>query len=151
MSQLQWEIDQKWYGLSPAKGNPCLWAVVHLVAEAAPPSRKGSDLGKKGGGCRFSVQPHKPLELLGGFVTCVDDLLLAMPDQHLRPVVDLLLRKHVMKQSGCLPKGPQCRDQQVGLLGCQITRDLTGMIHCDQEKCILHCMHENSFVDPVSQ
>ena len=28
LAELQWEIDGSWYGLTPAKGNPCLWAVV---------------------------------------------------------------------------------------------------------------------------
>ena len=42
---------------------------------------------------------EKPFELLGGLVTYVDDLLLAMPEQHLRPVVELLQKKYVMKQS----------------------------------------------------
>ena len=38
-------------------------------------------------------------------MTYVDGFLLAMPDQHLRPVVDLLLKKYVKKQSGRLPEG----------------------------------------------
>ena len=40
-------------------------------------------------------------------MTYVDDLLLAMPERHIRPVVNLLLKKYVMKQSGVLPSGPQ--------------------------------------------
>ena len=51
-----------------------------------------------------------------------------------------------MKQSGCLPSGPQKKEVQIGFLGCRITRDSTGTVLCDQEKYILHCMHENSFV-----
>ena len=51
-----------------------------------------------------------------------------------------------MKQSGSLPSGPQSREVQIGLLGCRITRDSSGTVLCDQEKYILHCMHENSFV-----
>ena len=41
----------------------------------------------------------RPVRLLGGLVTYVDDLLLAMPEWHMRPVVNLLLKKYVMKQS----------------------------------------------------
>ena len=88
----------------------------------------------------------KPLDLLGGVVTYVDDLLFAMPEVHMRPIIHLLLKKYVMKQSGCLPSGPQKRDVQIGFLGCRITRESSGTILCDQEKYILHCMHENSFV-----
>ena len=66
---------------------------------------------------------EKPVRLLGGLVTYVDDLLLAMPEWHLRPVMDLLLKKYVMKQSGILPSGPQKQDVQIGFLGCRITRD----------------------------
>ena len=33
LAQLQWEIEDRWYGLVPAKGNPCLWAIVELDAE----------------------------------------------------------------------------------------------------------------------
>ena len=35
---------------------------------------------------------------------------------------------------------------QIGFLGCRITRDSTCTVLCDQEKYILHCVHENSFV-----
>ena len=79
-------------------------------------------------------------------MTYVDDLLFAMPEVHMQPIIRLLLKKYVMKQSGCLPSGPQKRDVQIGFLGCRITRDSTGTVLCDQEKYILHCMHENSFV-----
>ena len=79
----------------------------------------------------------KPLELLGGVVTYVDDLLFAMPEVHMRPVIRLLLKKYVMKQSGCLPSGPQKKDVQIGFLGCRITRDSTGtVLSSDQEKYI---------------
>ena len=44
-------------------------------------------------------------------MTYVDDLLLGMPEEHLRPEASLLLKKHVMKK----------RDQQIGFLGCRIT------------------------------
>ena len=60
------------------------------------------------------------------------------------PIIRLLLKKYVMKQSGCLPSGPQKRDVQIGFLGCRITRDSTGTVLYDQEKYILHCVHENS-------
>ena len=93
----------------------------------------------------------KPVRLLGGLVTYVDDLLLALPEWHLRPVVDLLLKKYVMKQSGVLPSGPQKQDVQIGFLGCRITRDSQGAIFCDQEKYIQHCMHENKFVGETQQ
>ena len=33
LAQLQWEVEERWYGLVPAKGNPCLWAIVELDAE----------------------------------------------------------------------------------------------------------------------
>ena len=88
---------------------------------------------------------------LGGLVTYVDDLLLAMPEWHLRPVINLLLKKYVMKQSGVLPSGPQKQDVQIGFLGCRITRDLNGTIFCDQEKYIQHCMHENQFIGETQQ
>ena len=52
---------------------------------------------------------ERPLKLLGGLVTDVDDLLLAIPEEDLRPVVNLLLKKYVMKQSGVLPSGPQTK------------------------------------------
>ena len=94
---------------------------------------------------------EKPVRLLGGLVTYVDDLLLAMPEWHLRPVVDLLFKKYVMKQSGVLPSGPQTQDVQIGFLGCRITRDQYGAIFCDQEKYIQHCMHENGFVGATQQ
>ena len=64
----------------------------------------------------------------------------------MRPVVNLLLKKHVMKQSGVLPSGPQKREVQIGFLGCRITRDDKGTIFCDQEKYILNCMYENHFI-----
>ena len=48
LAQLQWEIERTWYGLSPAKGNPCLWAVVQLDAEATElnSTRKGHTQGE---------------------------------------------------------------------------------------------------------
>ena len=55
-----------------------------------------------------------------------------------------------MKQSGVLPCGLQKREVQIGFLGCRITRDVNGAI-CDQEKYILHCMHENRFVGESQQ
>ena len=94
---------------------------------------------------------EKPVRLLGGLVTYVDDLLLAMPEWHLRPVVNLLLKKFVMKQSGVLPSGPQKKEVQIGFLGCRITRDVNGAIFCDQEKYIQHCMHENQFIGETQQ
>ena len=42
LAQLQWGIRGRWYGLSPAKENPCLWEVVQLDAEVPLPTRKGS-------------------------------------------------------------------------------------------------------------
>ena len=36
LAELQWEIDGSWHGLTPAKGNPCLWAVAQLQAEKGP-------------------------------------------------------------------------------------------------------------------
>ena len=148
LAELPWEIDGSWYGLTPAKGNPCLWAVESLQAENAV-SKAGRQETKSSQTRSIGVQTEgqdKPLELLGGVVTYVDDLLFAMPEVHMRPVIRLLLKKYVMKQSGCLPSGPQKRDAQIGFLGCRITRDSTGTVLCDQEKYILHCMHENSFV-----
>ena len=91
----------------------------------------------------------KPVELLGGLVTYVDDLLLAMPEVHMKPVTRLLLKKYVMKQSGSPPSGPQSREVHFGFLGCRITRDSSSTVLCDQEKYILHCMHENSFVSEL--
>ena len=73
----------------------------------------------------------KPVELLGGLVTYVDDLLFAMPEVHMQPVIRLLLKKYVMKQSGSLPSGPQSREVQIGFLGCRITRDSIGTALCD--------------------
>ena len=78
-------------------------------------------------------------------MTYVDDLLFAVPEVHMHPVIRLLLKKYVMKQSGSLPSGPQSREVQIGFLGCRIT----GTVLCDQEKYILHCMHENSFVNEL--
>ena len=96
LAQLQWEIGRKWSGLTPAKGNPCLWAVVRLDAENGVFPVKGCSQEKGGEASRsIGIQTEgqeQPLELLGGLVTCVDDLLLAMPEEHLRPVVNLLLR-----------------------------------------------------------
>ena len=149
LAELQWEIDGSWYGLTPAKGNPCLWAVVQLQAEKGPAPKAGRQRTTSQPTRSIGVQTEgqdAPLELLGGLVTYVDDLLLAMPEVHMRPVIRLLLKKYVMKQSGCLPSGPQKQDVQIGFLGCRITRDLTGTVFCDQEKYILHCVHENSFV-----
>ena len=149
LAELQWEIDGSWYGLTPAKGNPCLWAVVQLQAEKGPASQATRHGGKSLLTRSIGVQTEgqdKPLELLGGLVTYVDDLLLAMPEVHMQPIIRLLLKKYVMKQLGCLPSGPQKRDVQIGFLGCLTTRDSSGTVLCDQEKYILHCMHENSFV-----
>ena len=130
-------------------GNPCLWAVVRLHAEKGPAPEKG----KKGRNCQstrsIGIQTEgqdKPVELLGGLVTYVDDLLFAKPEVHMQPVIRLFLKKYVMKQSGSLPSGPQSREVQIGFLGCRITRDSTGTVLCDQEKYILHRVHENSFV-----
>ena len=39
---------------------------------------------------------------------------------------------------------------QIGFLGCRITRDADGAI-CDQEKYILHCMHENHLIGESQQ
>ena len=136
LAELQWNIDGSWYGLTPAKGNPCLWAVVQLQAEKGPTSQ-ATRQGKESSSTRsIGVQTEcqdKPLELLGGLVTYVDDLLFAMPEVHMQPVIRLLLKKYVMKQSGCLPSGPQKRDVQIGFLGCRITRDSTGTVLCDHE------------------
>ena len=33
LAQLQWEVEERWYGLVPAKGNPCLWAIIELDTE----------------------------------------------------------------------------------------------------------------------
>ena len=166
LAQLQWEVEERWYGLVPAKGNPCLWAIVELdaenhyvpgVASASVQSLKAEESGQPSMAkkCRtIGIQTEgqeKPVRLLGGLVTYVDDLLLAMPEWHLRPVVDLLLKKYVMKQSGVFPSGPQKQDVQIGFLGCRITRDQYGTIFCDQEKYILHCMHENGFVGATQQ
>ena len=166
LAQLQWEVEERWYGLVPAKGNPCLWAIVELDAEnhyvphVASVSAQFQNTDEHGQPamatkCRtIGIQTEgqeKPVRLLGGLVTYVDDLLLAMPEWHLRPVVDLLLKKYVMKQSGVLPSGPQKQDVQIGFLGCRITRDNTGAIFCDQEKYIQHCMHENKFVGETQQ
>ena len=79
-------------------------------------------------------------------MTYVDDLLFAMPEVHMRPIIHLLLKKYVMKQSGCLPSGPQKRDVQIGFLGCRITRTRLEQFCVTREKYILLCMHENSFV-----
>ena len=166
LAQLQVEVEERWYGLVPAKGNPCLWAIVELDAENCyvPHVASGSaqlqntdEHGQPSMATKFrtiGIQTEgqeKPVRLLGGLVTYVDDLLLAMPEWHLRPVVDLLLKKYVMKQSGVLPSGPQKQDVQIGFLGCRITRDNTGAIFCDQEKYIQHCMHENKFVGETQQ
>ena len=166
LAQLQWEVEERWYGLVPAKGNPCLWAIVELdaenhyvpcVASASAQTQSANEPGQpsKAMKCRtIGIQTEgqeKPVRLLGGLVTYVDDLLLAMPEWHLRPVVDLLLKKYVMKQSGVLPSGPQTQDVQIGFLGCRITRDQYGAIFCEQEKYIQHCMHENGFVGATQQ
>ena len=166
LAQLQWEVEDRWYGLVPAKGNPCLWAIIELDAEnhdvpyvanasARPQTADEHGEPQMAKKCRtIGIQTEgqeKPVRLLGGLVTYVDDLLLAMPEWHLRPVVDLLLKKYVMKQSGVLPCGPQKHDVQIGFLGCRITRDRYGTIFCDQEKYIQHCMHENGFVGATQQ
>ena len=41
LAELQWESNGMWYGLTPAKGNPCLWAVVQLMAEEGPATKAG--------------------------------------------------------------------------------------------------------------
>ena len=149
LAELQWKVGDSWYGLTPAKGNPCLWAVVQLSAEEGPATKAGRHRVKPAQIRSIGIQTEgqdKPLELMGGVVTYVDDLLFAMPEVHMRPIIHLLLKKYVMKQSGCLPSGPQKKDVQIGFLGCRITRDSSGTVLCDQEKYILHCMHENSFV-----
>ena len=166
LAQLQWEVEERWYGLVPAKGNPCLWAIVELdaenhyvphVASVSAQFQNTDEHGQPSMATKFrtiGIQTEgqeKPVRLLGGLVTYVDDLLLTMPEWHLRPVVDLLLKKYVMKQSGVLPSGPQKQDVQIGFLGCRITRDNTGAIFCDQEKYIQHCMHENKFVGETQQ
>ena len=141
LAQLQWEVEERWYGLVPAKGNPCLWAIVELdaenhyapcVASVSAQSQGAEESGQPSMAMKYrtiGIQTEgqeKPVRLLGGLVTYVDDLLLAMPEWHLRPVVDLLLKKYVMKQSGVLPSGPQTQDVQIGFLGCRITRDQYG-------------------------
>ena len=140
LAQLQWEVEDRWYGLVLAKGNPCLWAIVELDAEnsymplAAEVSAKGQDMKPTDEQPLTATKLHsigiqtegqdRPVRLLGGLVTYVDDLLLAMPERHLSPVVNLLLKKYVMKQSGILSSGPQKKDVQIGFLGCRITRDV---------------------------
>ena len=137
LAELQWEIDGSWYGLT------------RLSAEEGPATKAGRQGAKPTQTRSIGIQTEgqdKPLDLLGGVVTYVDDLLFAMPEVHMRPIIHLLLKKYVMKQSGCLPSGPQKKDVQIGFLGCRITRDSSGTVLCDQEKYILHCTHENSFV-----
>ena len=160
LAQLQWEVEDRWYGLIPAKGNPCLWAIVELDAEnrimpveassksqdSEPATEQPSTATKLRSIGIQTEGKERPVKLLGGLVTYVDDLLLAMPKVHPRPVMDLLLKKYVMKQPGILPSGPQKKETQIGFLGCSITRDASGAIFCDQEKYILHCMHENSYI-----
>ena len=144
------DVFGRLHGLTPAKGNPCLWAVVRLHAENVLSPEKGKNVESRKAMRSIGIQTEgqdKPVELLGGLVTYVDDLLFAMPKVHMQPVIRLLLKKYVMKQSGSLPSGPQSREVQIGFLGCRITRDSTGTVLCDQEKYILHCMHENSFVN----
>ena len=83
LAELQWEINGSWYGLTPAKGNPCLWAVVRLSPEKGPVSRAGRQGTKSSQTRSIGVQTEgqdKPLDLLGGVVTYVDDLLFAMPE-----------------------------------------------------------------------
>ena len=167
LAQLQWEVEDRWYGLVPAEGNPCLWAIVELDAENSylplaadasvkeqdtrPTNEKPSTATKlRSIGIQTEGQ-DRPVRLLGGLVTYVDDLLLAIPERHLRPVVNLLLKRYVMKQSGIVPSGPQKKEVQIGFLGCRITRDANGAIFCDQGKYILHCMHENSFIGESQQ
>ena len=119
LAQLQWEVEERWYGLVPAKGNPCLWAIVELDAENSKMPRVASATAQDEDSRNEHGQPsmatkcrsigiqtegqERPVRLLGGLVTYVDDLLLAMPERHMRPVVNLLLKKYVMKQSGVLP------------------------------------------------
>ena len=93
LAELQWEIEGSWYGLTPAKGNPCLWAVVRHQAEKGPVSKAGRQGLKSSQTRSIGVQTEgqdKPLELLGGVVTFVDDLLFAMPEVHMRSVIRLL-------------------------------------------------------------
>ena len=92
VAQLHWEIEGCRCGLLPAKGNPCLWAIVELDAEymplAATATAKGSESmsgqPSTASRCRsIGIQTEgqeRPVELLGGLVTYVDDLLLAMPE-----------------------------------------------------------------------
>ena len=68
----KWEIDGTWYGLTPAKGNPCLWAVVQLLAEEGPATKAGRQGAKPITARSIGVQTEgqdKPLDLLGGVVT----------------------------------------------------------------------------------
>ena len=106
LAQLQWEVDGAWYSLTPAKSTPCLWAVVRLHAENGLTPRKG-DPGDHHKTTRpIGIQTEgqeKPVELLVGLVTYVDDILFAMPEVHMHPVIRLLLKKYVTKQSGSLP------------------------------------------------
>ena len=108
-------------------------------AQASEPAREQPSTATKLRSIGIQTEgQERPVKLLGGLVTYVDDLLLAMPEVHLRLVVDLLLKKYVMKQSGIPPSRPQKKETQIGFLGCSITRHASGAIFCDQEKYILH-------------
>ena len=83
--------------------------MAQLDAEVPPLTRKGDKERTKGRTPKRATRrfigiqtqgQERPAELLGGLVTYVDDLLLAMPKEHLKPIVELLLKKHVMKKSG---------------------------------------------------
>ena len=95
LAQLQLEVDGAWYGLTPAKGNPCLWAVVRLHAKNNLLPEKGQEGTDRKSARSIGIQTEgedKLVELLGGLVTYVDDLLLAMSELHMKPVIHLLLK-----------------------------------------------------------
>ena len=72
LAQLQWAVEGYWYGLTPAKGNPHLWAVVRLDAENGLKPAKGQQSMNAGTLTRsIGIQTEgqdKPMELMGGLV-----------------------------------------------------------------------------------
>ena len=135
LRNLKWVHDEIEYRLLPCHGSPCLWTVM--------PIRPGEDP---------SVKTSKEELTRGVVITYVDDLLLTGWQHHIDAITRALLVKYVMKKSGSLPYeklGPKTESTSdcIDFLGARITRDDDGTVWCHQSKYILHCMHENHFIN----
>ena len=102
-----------------------------------------------------SVKTSKEELTRGVVITYVDDLLLTGWQHHIDAITKALLAKYVMKRSGVLPEGvPKAGkhpSEGIDFIGARITRDVDGMVWCDQSKYMLHCMRENKFINDEGQ